>query len=101
VEDSAAREGFSRVSQLKLEAGALAGVEVRALRFALDALSPGTCLAGAQIDIEEPPGSAWCLRCGCSVAIRTRTDACPGCGGHQIQPTGGTELRVLELRVHD
>jgi hydrogenase nickel incorporation protein HypA/HybF len=101
VEDAAAREHFRRVSKLRLEAGALAGVEVRALRFALDAVAPGTCLEGATIDIDEPPGTAWCLRCACSVEIRARTDACPQCGGFQIQPTGGTELRVLDLLVHD
>lgn len=101
VEDAAARDRFSRVSQLRLEAGALSGVEVRALRFALDAVAPGTCLEGATIEIEEPPGQAWCLRCAATVEIASRTDACPRCGGHQIQPTGGTELRVLELLVHD
>lgn len=101
VEDAAAREGFVRVSQLHLEAGALAGVEVRALRFALDTLSPGTCLAGAEILIDEPPGTAWCLRCSTTVEIRSRADACPQCGGHQLQPTGGTELRVVDLMVHD
>jgi len=101
VEDAAAREHFRRVSQLRLEAGALSGVEVRALRFALDAVAPGTCLEGAAITIDEPPGTAWCLPCGASVEIRSRTDPCPRCGSHQIQPTGGTELRVLDLLVHD
>ncbi len=101
VEDAAARDHFRRVSQLRLEAGALSGVEVRALRFALEEVAPGTCLEGASIEIEEPPGTAWCLPCGTSVDIRSRTDACPRCGGYQIQPTGGTELRVLDLLVHD
>lgn len=101
VEQAAQREGFRRVQRLALEAGALSGVEVRALRFALDALAPGTCLAGAQIDIDEPPGRAWCMPCGADVALAARGDACPRCGGYQLQPVGGTELRVVELLVHD
>jgi hydrogenase nickel incorporation protein HypA/HybF len=101
VEDAAQREGFTRVSRLQLEAGALAGVEVRALRFGLDALRPGTVLEGAEILIDEPPGTAWCLPCAQSIEIRSRADACPRCGGFQIQPTGGTELRVVDLWVHD
>jgi hydrogenase nickel incorporation protein HypA/HybF len=101
VEDAAQREGFARVSRLHLEAGALAGVEVRALRFGLDALRPGTVLEGAEIVIDEPPGTAWCLRCAETVTIASRADACPRCGGFQIQPTGGTELRVVDLWVHD
>jgi hydrogenase nickel incorporation protein HypA/HybF len=59
---AAARERFARVATLRLEAGALAGVEVGALRFALEAIAPGTCLAGARIEIEQPPGRARCAR---------------------------------------
>jgi hydrogenase nickel incorporation protein HypA/HybF len=101
VEDAAARERFSQVRVLRLAAGALSGVEVRALRFALEAITPGTCLAGARIEIDEPSATAWCLGCNQSVAIRSRTDACPVCGGVRLQPTDGTDLRVVDLLVDD
>ncbi|HET9822574.1 MAG TPA: hydrogenase maturation nickel metallochaperone HypA [Burkholderiaceae bacterium] len=101
VEDAAQRERFERVRRLRLEVGALAGVEVRSLRFALEAMSPGTVLDGAAIDIDEPAGTAWCMACACSVAIASRADACPRCGGWQLTPTGGTELKVRELIVHE
>ncbi len=101
VEDAARRERFSRVTLLRLEAGALSGVEIRALRFALESMVPGTCLAQARIEIDEPPGQAWCLGCNQSVPIRSRLDACPRCGGVRLQPTGGTELRVVDLMVDD
>lgn len=35
------------------------------------------------------------------VEIAQRGDACPQCGGYQLQPTGGPELRVVEMRVED
>lgn len=101
VEDAAARENFTRVARLKLEAGALAGVEIGALRFALEAMQPGTVLQGAAIEIDEPPGIAWCMACCESVEISARGDACPRCGGWRLTPTGGTELKVRELIVHD
>lgn len=101
VEDAAHREGFSRVTVLRLEAGQLAGVEARALRFALEALAPGTCLQHSSFVIDEPPGQAWCLPCSESVVIQQRGDACPRCGHYQLQPTGGTELRVVEMMVED
>ena len=101
VEDTALRERFSRLLSLRLEVGQLAGVDVRALRFALECLAPGTVLEGAQIDIEEPPGQAWCLGCAQTVAINQRGDACPSCGSHQLQPTGGMALRVLDMDVSD
>ena len=101
VEDAARREGFGRVTVLRLEAGQLAGVEARALRFALEALAPGTCLQNARVDIDEPPGQAWCLPCGESVTLEQRGEACPRCGGYQLQATGGTELRVVDMLVED
>lgn len=101
VEDAAQREGFSRLVSLRLEAGELAGVDVRALRFALASLAPGTVLAGADIQIETPPGQAWCLACAQTVPITQRGDACPQCGSFQLQPTGGQELRVLDMMVSD
>lgn len=101
VEEAAVREQFSRVGHLRLEAGALAGVEVEALRFALDALVPGTCLEGAQITIDEPAGRAWCNSCGKDVVIDNRVDPCPLCGGYPVSPTGGDTLRVLDLLVLD
>jgi hydrogenase nickel incorporation protein HypA/HybF len=99
VEDVQARERFAGVSRLVLEAGALAGVEVRALRFALEAMAPGSVIDGAAIQIDEPPGSAWCMVCGETVPIASRADACPRCGRWQLTPTGGTELKLRELIV--
>lgn len=101
VQAAAAREHFVRVASLRLEAGALSGVEVPALRFALEAIAPGTCLDGARFDIDEPPGRAWCARCSAEVAISTRADPCPRCGGYPVKPTGGSELRLVDLLVQD
>jgi hydrogenase nickel incorporation protein HypA/HybF len=99
VEQTRARDPFERVTHLRLQAGALAGVEISALRFALESLAPGTVLDGAQIDIDEPPGAAWCMQCSRSVPIFSRLDLCPLCDGAQLQPTGGTELKVVDMRV--
>jgi hydrogenase nickel incorporation protein HypA/HybF len=101
VEDAAQRERFRRVRRLVVEAGALSGVETHALRFALESMAPGTVLDGATIEIDEPAGRAWCLRCSDSVTIASRADPCPRCGGWQLAPTGGTELKVRELIVVD
>ena len=101
VEDAAQRERFSRVRVLHLQAGALAGVEVRALRFALEAITPGTCLEHARLDIDEVPAAAWCLGCKQAVSIMSRVDACPKCGSVKLQPTGGTQLRIVDLLVDD
>jgi len=101
VEDVARRDAFTRVEKLCLEAGALAAVDVAALRFALEAISPGTVLEGAELEISRPTGRAFCFGCGESVQIDALGSACPACGAYRLQPTQGMELRVLELRVRD
>jgi len=101
VEEAARREGFARVLTLRLVAGQLAGVDVHALRFAIEGLAAGTLLDGACLDIQEPPGQAWCLGCERSVSIGQRGDACPVCASHRLQPTGGTELQLIDLIVAD
>lgn len=99
VEQARERDPFERVIRLTLEVGALSGVEVESLRFALQAIAHDTCLAGASFEIQEPPAQAWCLPCGQTVPVLSRLDVCPQCGSAQLQPTGGTELRVVDLRV--
>ena len=73
----------------------------KALRFALEALAPGSLLAGAHIDIEQPDGQAWCLDCASNVPLIQRGAPCPQCGGFWLQANGGTELRILDLQVED
>lgn len=101
VEQSAQREGFVRVQQLHLEVGALAGVEISALQFALDTMSQSGVLHGAQMVIDTPPAQAWCMQCSQTVEIIERGQACPRCGSYQIQATTGTELRVVDMVVID
>ncbi len=101
VEDSARRERFARVRRLTLSVGALAGVEEHALRFALQAIGPGTCLEGAEVVLETQPGTGWCFQCSAPVAVASRLDTCPECGTGGLIATGGTDLRIKDLIVVD
>lgn len=99
VEDAAVKQGFSRVTALRLEIGRLSGVEPDALRFCLDVVIRDSLANGARLELIESPGRAWCMQCSRSVAVSARYDACPECGSYQLQVTGGTEMRVKELEV--
>jgi hydrogenase nickel incorporation protein HypA/HybF len=54
---------------------------------------------GARLEIIEVPGQAWCMQCMKTVVIKQRFDACHDCGSHQLQITGGEEMRIKELEV--
>jgi len=99
IEEAAAREGFRRVKSVRLEVGELAGVECEALRFCFDAVTRGGIAAGCALEILQTPGEGWCLRCAAKTPLHRLFDPCPQCGGHQVQPLGGSELRVRDLLV--
>lgn len=97
-----ARHGVQgRVLRLEVTVGRLSGVSAEALRFAFERLAPGTPVAGARLDIAEPPAWRRCRRCG----DRSRTDelfgVCPACGSDEVTVEGGHELLLQTLEVED
>lgn len=99
IEDAARQQQFSRVSTVWLEIGQLAGVEVEAMRFCFDAVTRDSIADGARLEIIATPGSGWCMQCSQTVPLAEVFGECPLCGRHQVQVTGGTEMRVKELEV--
>jgi len=99
IEAAAAREGFDRVTRVRLEIGRFAGVEPEALRFGFDVVMRGSVAEGAALEIEEAPGRAWCFDCEAAVALGHRLSACPDCGGERLAPAGGDEMRIRDLEV--
>ena len=97
IEEQTYRHSFRRVRTVRLEVGALAGVEIEALRFGFAVAAQGTRVEAAVLEIEQPPGQAVCLDCGAAVEVRDREEPCPRCGGYFLRVRGGTELRLLEL----
>lgn len=99
IRDESARSGFSRVRCVRVDVGALSGVEVAALEFGFSAVTAGTLADGAVLQINAVPGKAWCFSCGEAIEIASRADPCPRCGGVQLAVTGGTEMRIRDLEV--
>ena len=99
IEEQAGEQGFERVNRVWLEIGPLSGVELEAMRFGFDVVTRGTLAENATLDILETAAEAWCMQCSKTVPITQRFDACPECGGFQLQVTGGEELRIRELEV--
>jgi len=99
LQNHAQSQGFKRVKALWLEIGAFAGVEVAALKFSFEVISKDTLADQAQLHIINVPATAWCMQCSKEVELQRRFDACPHCGGYQLQITGGDQMLVKELEV--
>lgn len=99
IEDAARAQNFSKVTVVWLEIGQLSGVEAEAMAFCFDVVVRGSLAEGARLEIVNTPGQGWCMECADSVPLQEVYGECPRCGGHQVQVTGGTEMRVKELEV--
>lgn len=99
VENTARREDARRVKLVVLEIGRLSSVEPDALRFCFDVVTHGSIAQDAGLEIVDVPGAGWCMPCGETVPLDELYGACPKCGSHQVQPTGGTEMRVKEIEI--
>lgn len=99
VEDTARREKASRVKLVVLEIGRLSSVEPEAIKFCFEAVTHGSIAQGAALEIIAVAGAGWCMPCAETVAMSELYGACPQCGSHQVQATGGTEMRVKEIEI--
>jgi hydrogenase nickel incorporation protein HypA/HybF len=99
IEDQARKHGFVTVRRITLEIGAFAGVERTALEFSFDAVMRGSVAEGAQLEIIDLPGKAWCYDCQKTVEMSDRLADCPLCCGGRLLPEGGDEMRIKNLEV--
>lgn len=101
VERTAAQNDIKRVKAVSIAVGELAGVDIDALRFAWTSVRRGGPADGAELRIERPAGKAWCLQCGKTVPLARFGDPCPSCGGYQLEPTDGMQMRVCDITTED
>lgn len=99
VDDAVSSQHLGRVKTVVVEIGELSSVEVEALAFCFQAVMRGGPAEGATMELVRVAGSGWCMQCAQTVAMSRLYDPCPQCGSYQVQPTGGTEMRVRELEV--
>lgn len=99
IQEAAAAQRFSKVRTVWIEVGSMAGVEPDALRFCFDAVARDTPAEGARLEIVDVPGTGRCRECGSVHPVANLLDACPSCGGLEVEVEGGTALRVKELDV--
>ncbi|MDP1653121.1 MAG: hydrogenase maturation nickel metallochaperone HypA [Rhodocyclaceae bacterium] len=99
IEAAAAREGFSRVKQVRVEIGQLSGVEREAFEFCFDLAMRGGIADGARLEIIATPGRGRCLACGQEGTLALVYDPCEHCGVFPVEVIDGTAMRVIDLEV--
>lgn len=91
----------SHVEEVVLEIGALAGIEIDALTFAMDTLKEKTVLAGGTYIIKEKEGRAECLECEKEFKMNDLYDTCPHCKSYFKNIIQGKDLRIMSITLSD
>lgn len=101
LDTAVATAGSAPICALRVRVGPLSGVVVDALRFAFEALTPGTPAEGARLDIEETSISIHCPRCNADYETPVGSYQCPSCGSYDGELRGGKELELVSIEVPD
>jgi hydrogenase nickel incorporation protein HypA/HybF len=101
IEETARREGFTRVHRVRVEVGRLSHVEPDALRFAFSAVCVGSCADGAVLEIIDIPGEGECPQCRTRSPMDAEPAWCPRCESSPLRVVGGTRMAVRDVFVDD
>lgn len=89
------------VERIHLRLGTFTNIVTEALQFAFEAVSAGTVVESAVLDVESVPTTGVCASCGtvAGVTIADLILLCPNCGAG-LEIVSGREMEVdyLELR---
>lgn len=90
-----------RVERVHVRVGELAGVVPDSLSFSFDAVTAGTVLEGAVLEIERVPFRLHCEECGNAFIGQNGVGLCTTCGGSRTIVVSGMELQVTAIEVED
>jgi hydrogenase nickel incorporation protein HypA/HybF len=94
------RVGRRRLAAIRLEVGALSGVNADSLEFCLGEVARIEGLGEPTIEIDPVTPRMRCA-CGREYPVEDILDACPDCGGYERQVVAGTELTVTSVDLPD
>lgn len=97
--ESARQHGAEKVLKITLTVGQLADVVVDSLRFCFEAITPGTMLEGAELEIDEVEAAAVCIQCGVEFQPDPLDFTCPACQNPFTEVIRGKEFAVASIEV--
>lgn len=87
------------VTRVHLRVGHLRQVVPEALDLAWTAVTVGTPLDGAVLEVEAVPAVLRCRACGADTALEWPVLVCGSCGGRDAELVSGEELLVVAVDV--
>lgn len=88
-----------KIRSIRLHVGALANVEIHALRFCFDACALGTNAEGASLLIDTIPARALCTLCQQTLSLPEYAALCPCEKKARLRILSGDELLIKEMET--
>ena len=99
IAEQNAAPSVARIKTIWLEIGALAGVDVDAIRFSFPIAAAHTLAKNATLEIKTQEGLAWCLTCQKNVTIASLFTPSAICNQYDYHLTQGKALRIIQMQV--
>ena len=87
------------IEELELEIGALAGIDMIALDFALESAIKGSMLENARIIKQHTSGEGRCGDCDNMFTVENLYTSCPFCGSYIVNIIKGKELKIKSIVI--
>jgi len=94
------RVGQRRLAAIRLDVGALSGVNADSLEFCLGEVARIEGLGAPTVVINRIAPAMRCA-CGRDYTVEDILDACPDCGGYEREVVAGMELTVTSVDLPD
>jgi hydrogenase nickel incorporation protein HypA/HybF len=101
--DQARVHNAKRITGVKIQVGALAGVVPELLETAFDSYKKGTIAQDAVLTMDKPPFTIRCRACGNETVRSDFVMACTSCASTDLEITHGMELILerIEMETDD
>ena len=99
VQDKAGETQSSKVTQINLVIGELAGAVPECIQFYFDSMSKDTIAQEAVLHFELVPAQLRCRNCSSVFQPGDTLWACPGCQGQSVEIIKGRELYIESMEV--
>lgn len=99
IKDEAEKNNASAIKEFEIEVGAISGVEIDALKFALEVAVKDTLLENALQIIRKIDAAAVCSECKKEFSLETFYSPCPSCSALNIEIIKGKELKLKSITI--
>jgi len=97
--DKAKEAEASKIRQINLVVGELAGFVPDCIQFYFDFLSKDTIAQETALHFESRPPELRCRNCGTAFHPEDTLWSCPECQSRSVEVTGGRELYIESLEI--